>query len=66
MNEQIRKIAAEAGLHYYKKSQRQEDLEKFAELIVRECMAQVKSIPIVAPGGTGCDAILREHFGIEE
>jgi hypothetical protein len=38
---------------------------KFAELIVRECMDQVKGIYVVPPDGAGCDEILREHFGVK-
>lgn len=79
MNERIRKLAEQAGLEfdddealefgkqiYYVTK---EDMEKFAELIVREC---VESIP--ADGHRGdfgravefCQQQIKQHFGVEE
>ncbi len=78
MNERIQKLAEQQGLtgpNYFLSSQ---ELEKFAELIVRECIAQLEI-------GKRCDpytgelficernddidyeiAVLKEHFGVEE
>ncbi len=59
MNERINQLANEAGLqpfedcgpkYVYK-------MEKFAELIVREC-ARMADMP--------CDKVILEHFGVEE
>jgi len=41
-----------------------EELEKFAELIVRECAAQVDWI--LAEGGKTQGDMLKEHFGVKE
>jgi hypothetical protein len=71
MNERIKELAEQAGLlsnhigpvvetrHMAKKKQ---DLEKFAELIVRECIELVEDNmdPWITP------AFIKEHFGVEE
>jgi predicted fused transcriptional regulator/phosphomethylpyrimidine kinase len=73
MNERIRELAEQAGLlhkqfgpsvetrHMKKK---ETDLEKFAELIVRECSGKVDWI--LAEGGKTQGDLIREHFGVEE
>ena len=50
-----------------------EELEKFAELIVRECIGCCESMPLIGPYKEVQDATLkdaavqiREHFGVEE
>lgn len=56
MNERIQKLAEQQGLtgpNYFLSSQ---ELEKFAELIVRECA----SLAYDGPGG------ILEHFGVED
>lgn len=68
MNEQIEKIYGEACIHYGYLDER-EFLEKFAELIVRECLyivegeddgsADTKSVRMVM-------IRMKEHFGVEE
>jgi hypothetical protein len=72
MNERIKLLAEQAGLNYHNwitnesnindgdfKYPRLEDYEKFAELIVREC--------IIATGNcAGTGDMIKEHFGIEE
>jgi hypothetical protein len=85
MNERIKELASKAGLlhkqigpvvetrHMKKKEQ---DLEKFAELIVREChetikkdmeLAQIQLLPLdfgmYANGRLR--RIIKEHFGVE-
>jgi hypothetical protein len=74
MNERIRELAKKSGFSldstgiYTAKLEHlpiTENMEKFAELIVRECMT-------VARGADGLDAtheawyLIKEHFGVEE
>ena len=87
MNERILELAKQAGHRYYPSSNsgplRVEyltpELEKFAELIVQEC---IKTIEYRAPGQMGKEGegwtngyddglktgawLLKEHFGVEE
>ena len=84
MNERIKQLADEAGLKYHNwitnesnindgdfKYPRLEDYEKFAELIVREC------VQVCADRGThhdglysawadDCSKRIGKHFGVEE
>ena len=81
MNERIKELALQAKLgpalllHYYRtihaltdtEQEGLEQIEKFAELIVRECM----SITDKCSTGPGlhdlfADNIIAEHFGVEE
>jgi len=81
MNERIRELAEQAGLlpketgpvvetrHMKKKEQ---DLEKFAELIVRECVGVCESMQLIGPYKEVQDATLKDavmqikqHFGVE-
>jgi hypothetical protein len=77
MNERIRELAKQAGAHFdtrclasnpvqYKESVELWDdrIEKFAELIVREC-AEVAFCNFHVSGGDLGD-LLKEHFGVEE
>ena len=69
MNKRIKELAIEAGYNplWDTKADREEyfDKEKFAELIVRECMT-------VARKADGLDAeyeawyLIEQHFGVEE
>jgi hypothetical protein len=80
MNERIQELAGQAGLlpreigpvvetrHMKKKEQ---DLEKFAELIVRECVAICQDTDgedntDAMSGRQDCAVEIREHFGVEE
>ena len=83
MNERIKQLAVEAGLlpreigpvvetrHMKKKEQ---DIEKFAELIVQECMTICKEHPSrIVSNNWVADAVapdivsqFEEHFGVEE
>ena len=63
MNERIQELILEAGIIHYEEGG--DLLEKFAELIVREC------IDIVGAGGEFASRPklvekLQEHFGVEE
>ncbi len=61
MNERIRELAHEAGLPTYNPEGIPTKLEKFAELIVKECAN-------VAADHEALDIYeeIREHFGVEE
>ena len=71
MNERIRELAKQAGFVDFTVHNRIESkeqvLEKFAELIVRECASKVDNILREKKdgGGTMGDEI-KEHFGVEE
>ena len=73
MNERIRELAREAGLPTYNPEGIPTKLEKFAELIVRECIGcceQVISDPVPKSvdtwlnGGEQCIQEIKEHFGL--
>jgi hypothetical protein len=84
MNERIKELAKQAGVEYdwdpgtsgpEVSFDRQEDFEKFAELIVRECIGcceQVISDPVPESvdtwlnGGEQCIQEIKQHFGVEE
>jgi hypothetical protein len=68
MNERIKELAKQANL---KVDELPDDtfipLEKFAELIVRECAdiaQQHNKSPVAAPLAIGY--VIREHFGVQE
>jgi hypothetical protein len=70
MNQRIKQLLSEAKIYDGYDSMTQaittcpRDLEKFAELIVRECYLWAKE-----NGGLGCEEdfeALKEHFGVEE
>ena len=68
MTERIRELAKQAGIHptnFESDADLKEPLEKFAELIVRECQKlNSKELSI-----TAIERLLplyREHFGVEE
>ena len=64
MNERIKELAHEAGLPTYNPEGIPTKLEKFAELIVKECANQVDWI--LAEGGKTQGDLIKEHFGVEE
>ena len=79
MNEQIQKLADEAGLYVdlygkpWPKSMSAEECEvaykKFAELIVKECMEQVWYTREDGINGNISEVIkqrIEQHFGVEE
>jgi hypothetical protein len=73
MNERIRELAEQAGLEfdddlvlepeaiYYTT---QKDLEKFAELIVQECLLKIENERFELPDFI-IDSV-KQHFGVEE
>ena len=76
MNEKIKELAKQANIHFSRVGILDGDpngsarlvgyskMEKFAELIVRECAAQVDWI--LAEGGKTQGDLIREHFYGEE
>ena len=71
MNERIEKLAEEAGLDVYPISitGSTEELEKFAELIVRECVGMLDDEDDYGPYSTGVRSAayrIKKHFGVEE
>ena len=68
MNERIKELAHEAGLPTYNPEGVPTKLEKFAELIVRECVEVCNSRVGNSDYNTGrmhCASDLKEHFGVE-
>ena len=84
MNERIKALAEQAGMTddkfgmYFAKDKHEDDgvdLEKFAELIVKECAAIINDIP-ASPQGSWSDGYyegcidsakqIKQHFGVEE
>ena len=64
MNERMRELLEQAGVKFVVMP-KDTEYEKFAELIVRECVDVVKWTPSMFPN----DAIIKnikEHFGVEE
>ena len=67
MNEQIRELAKEAGLIQYDTDGKMEDVEKFAELIVRECeQVSLKNSHRNDDMGAIIAKQIKKHFGVEE
>ena len=78
MNERIRELAEQAGLRFTQLMSnpmvpvvdgKETDLEKIAELIVKECAniahnKQYKHSPAHTVGD--CATAIKEHFGVEE
>ena len=74
MNERIRLLAEQAGFRsnpdIYDRNQ-SFDMEKFAELIVQECVAICRNIDgeedsMARCGRQDCAVEIQEHFGVEE
>ena len=66
MNERIKELAEEAGLLVHNPEGVPTKLEKFAQLIVRECIGIVSdAVDHREPASTYVDKI-KQHFGVEE
>jgi hypothetical protein len=65
MNQRIRELAHEAGLPTYNPEGIPTKLEKFAQLIVQECM-QLNSKELSITAIERLLPMYREHFGVEE
>ena len=77
MNKRIRELAEQADgvfIHKLITGAKQytfleKDLEKFAELIVRECATAIikdERLNDVRSAANGCVRTIKEHFGVEE
>ena len=71
MNERIEGLWWKARIGYNNQSCDPEVLEKFAELIVRECVAICQDIDgedniDARSGRQDCAVEIKEHFGVEE
>ena len=70
MNERIKQLAAEVGISvdYLTNTKQIMLLEKFAELIVRECMdiAYAYDAPKMSGPGMIVANRIEDHFGVEE
>ena len=65
MNERILELAEQSGLEYNFDPMLWLKYEKFAKLIVRECIEVVKWTPSQFPNDEYVKNI-KEHFGVEE
>lgn len=66
MNKRIEELAIQASLSYVMTADRpfiNEDLQKFAELIVKECADQLDDSDL---DGVWARGVLHKHFGIKE
>ena len=75
MNERIKELAQQAGCSIDGMGYGEGNVEKFAELIVQECIGcceQVISDPVPESvdtwlnGGEQCIQEIKQHFGVEE
>ena len=75
MNERIKELAEQAGCSIDGMGYGEGNVEKFAELIVQECIGcceQVISDPVPESvdtwlnGGSQCIQEIKAHFGVEE
>ena len=71
MNERIRELAEQAGIYKLDLSDETEYwiIEKFAELIVKECAKVCRDQPNVyalKADRDNCAIAIEEHFGVEE
>ena len=65
MNERIKELAEQAGCTIDGMGYGEGNVEKFAELIVRECVEVCNSCsPWAGPDGISKE--IKEHFGVEE
>lgn len=62
MNSRIRELAHEAGLPTYNPEGVPTKLEKFAELLVRECVF----ISRTSTDGFSAGRLMEEYFGVQE
>ena len=68
MNERIRQLARQADLYAFVSDESIDpDIEKFAELIVRECIEVIeKQKAKMSYGPTFVIEDIKQHFGVEE
>ena len=73
MNQILREFEKQSGLEIYGLGTRrvkwEAAMERFAELIVRECIEQLNISNVPAPISAGLNlgrVAIKEHFGVEE
>ena len=74
MNERIRELAEQAGFTANDEQKvflkvYEQELEKFAELIVKECIDQLNIPNVPSPVSAGLNlgkVAIKDHFGVEE
>ena len=71
MNERIKELMEEAGIYDFviESMGINEEMEKFAELIVRECVQVCQDQPnhyALKTDRDNCAVAIKEHFGVEE
>lgn len=79
MNERIKELAIQAGFFYedykdiwyleYHNQSCEEEMKKFAELIIQECLLAISHTPIESDEiGTmvRCHNQVKQHFGVEQ
>ena len=73
MNQRIRELAEQAGIVFWEisgdvdwRQANRENLEKFAQLIVRECAEVADNADAIRPKWRSIGKWVREHFGVEE
>ena len=64
MNEQIRELAKQAGIFYYRKGQLQVDTEKFAEVMLEEMYDFIMNESANDNGIPDLGKV-KEHFGVK-
>jgi hypothetical protein len=67
MNERIRELAEQAGAVFtnsHAASLLDDEMEKFAELIVRECAKLLPPEMTHGPDGRPLEQVFKQHFGI--
>jgi hypothetical protein len=65
VNPKIRELAEQSGCSIDRLGFGEGHLEKFAELIVKECADKCLAMAYVAPGPHHYAAMIKEHFGVE-
>jgi hypothetical protein len=63
MNKLIQELAEQAELHLELQSLK---VEKFAELIVRECVKLLPPEMTHGPDGRPLEQVFKQHFGVEQ
>ena len=68
MNEKIKQLAAKANFGHMEKNEVVYDprLEKFAELIVRECADLIDTLNEAYEAPSTGGKFIKEHFGVKE
>ena len=67
MNTRLQKIAAEAGIYYYRNGKLQQDTERLIEMVVKECARiSIEADDTMTNQGAASAQAFMEHFGVKE